>query len=570
MSRQPPVIKANDAHSRLEVGQRGVELIQTPLLNKGTAFSAEERRTFELEGLLPHESKTLGQQARRAYAQISRHTDDLEKHVAIAALRDRNETLFYRVLTDHLEEFMPIVYTPTVGLATQRFSHTFQQGRGLWITPDMKGRIAEVLGNAQPARSARLLVVTDNESILGIGDQGAGGMAISLGKLALYSAGAGIYPGDTLPVSLDFGTNNDQLLADDQYLGWPGRRLRGAAYFELVEEFVEAVCEVLPGALVQWEDFRKDNALKILDIYRDRLPSFNDDIQGTGAVVAAGLVCALSELGQPLKDQRIVIYGAGAGGLGVARQIEAVMAREGMTAADRRAAIAVLDRGGLLVDDREIADAYKKELAWPAELAVARGMPNAERRDLAEVVTRYRPTVLLGVSGQGGAFTEAIVREMAQHAERPIIFPCSNPTEYSEATPADLFGWTNGRALVATGSPFPDVEHDGRTIEIGQGNNVFIFPGLGLSALALGASKVTDGMIAAASDALAAQVTAAEHDRGLLFPSIDRLGSVSRAVAVAVGQQAIDEGVAEATAETVEERIAAHVWNVGYAQYVPV
>jgi len=571
MSRQrSPDNNGDDARNRLEVSQRGFDLIRTPLLNKGTAFSSEERRTFGLEGLLPYESKNLDQQARRVYAQICRHTDDLEKHVAIAALRDRNETLFYRVLCDNLEEFMPIVYTPTVGSATQHFSHMFQQGRGLWITPDMQGRMTEVLSNAQPARSARLLVVTDNESILGIGDQGAGGMAISLGKLALYSAGAGIYPGDTLPVSLDFGTDNEQLLADDQYLGWPGRRLRGAAYFELVEEFVEAVCAVLPGALVQWEDFRKDNALKILDTYRDRLPSFNDDIQGTGAVVAAGLMCALSELGQPLQAQRIVIYGAGAGGLGVARQIEAVMARSGMSVTARRAAIAVLDRGGLLVDDRKIADAYKRELAWPAELALAHGLPDPERRDLAEVVTRYRPTVLLGVSGQGGAFTEEIVREMAQHAERPIIFPCSNPTAYSEATPADLFHWTTGRALVSTGSPFPDVEYDGRTIEIGQGNNVFIFPGLGLSALALGASKVTDGMIAAASDALAAQVTAEERARGLLFPSVDRLRSVSQAVAAAVGQQAIEEGIAEASERSVEERIAAHIWNVDYSEYVAV
>jgi malic enzyme len=434
----------------------------------------------------------------------------------------------------------------------------------------MQGRIAEVLSNAQPARSARLLVVTDNESILGIGDQGAGGMAISLGKLALYSAGAGIYPGDTLPVSLDFGTNNEQLLADDQYLGWPGRRLRGAPYFELVEEFVEAVCEVLPGALVQWEDFRKDNALEILDTYRDRLPSFNDDIQGTGAVVAAGLMCALEQLDEPLEAQRVVIHGAGAGGLGVARRIAAVMRHRGMSTDDQRAAIAVLDRGGLLAEDREIRDTYKRELAWPKELAAAHGLTDPAHRDLAEVVAHYRPTVLLGVSGQGGAFTEEIVREMAKHSQRPIIFPCSNPTENSEATPEDLFRWTDGRALVATGSPFPDVVHDGRTIEIGQGNNVFIFPGLGLSALALGATKITTGMIDAASYALAAQVTAEERARGLLFPAVDRLREVSTAIAVAVGERAIDEGVAEATTETVEERIAAHVWNVGYAQYVPV
>ena len=561
---------SRNTYSRLDVRQRGSDLIQTPLLNKGTGFTAEERRTFGIEGLIPHASKSLDQQARRVYAQLAGLDDDLDKYAAIAALRDRNETLFYRVLLEHLEEFMPIVYTPTVGLATQRFSQMFQQGRGLWITPDMKGRIAEVLRNAQPDGRARLLVVTDNESILGIGDQGAGGMAISHGKLALYSAGAGIYPGETLPVSLDFGTNNEALLADEQYLGWPERRLRGAEYFELVEEFVEAVREVLPGALVQWEDFRKDNALKILDTYRDRVPSFNDDIQGTGAVVAAGLMCALDEIGQPLEAQRVVIHGAGAGGLGVARRIAAVMHERGMSEDERRAAIAVLDRGGLLAEDREIADAYKRELAWSNELAVAHGLPDPAHRDLADVVAHYHPTVLLGVSGQGGAFTEDIVRDMAQHTERPIIFPCSNPTEYSEAVPADLFRWTDGRALVATGSPFPDVALDGRTFEIGQGNNVFIFPGLGLGALALGARSVTTGMIDAASKAVAAQVTSDERARGLLFPAVDRLREVSRAVAVAVGQRAIDEGVAEATDEPVEARIAAQVWEAAYSEYVPV
>jgi malic enzyme len=459
---------------------------------------------------------------------------------------------------------------PTVGLATQRFSHVFQQGRGLWITPDMQGRMVDVLRNAIPTRDVRLLVVTDNEAILGIGDQGAGGMAISLGKLALYTAGAGIYPGETLPVSLDFGTDNETLLADEQYLGWPHRRLRGQPYHQLIEEFVEAVRTVLPGALVQWEDLRKDNALTILDTYRERLPSFNDDIQGTGATLLAGLVGALTATAQPWESQRIVILGAGAGGLGIARQIKAAMGEHGLSASEQNRGVAVLDRKGLLVKDRPIGDAYKHELAWSAELANGEGLADPRDRQLAQVIAKYRPTVLIGASGHGGAFTEGMVRQMAQDQERPIIFPCSNPTESSEATPEDLIRWTDGRCLVATGSPFPPVEYGGRTREIGQGNNVFIFPGLGLGALTVRARSVTDGMIAAASHALAQQVTAEERARGLLFPAVSRLRSVSYAVALAVAERAIHDRVAIHTGQELEQLIASETWEPEYPEYVPV
>jgi len=424
-----------------------------------------------------------------------------------------------------------------------------------------------VLRNALTDRNVRLLVVTDNEAILGIGDQGAGGMAISHGKLDLYTAGAGIHPGETLPVSLDFGTNNEGLLADDRYLGWPHPRLRGDQYYALIEEFVEAVRKVHPLALVQWEDFRKDNALKILDTYRTRVPSFNDDIQGTGAVVLAGLKTALSTIGETIESQRIVVLGAGAGGLGIVRQIRAALTERGVLEDDQPARVAVLDRSGLLVESADI-DAYKRELAWPSELASAHGLEDTTQRYLGDVIAAYKPTILIGASGHGGAFTEEMIREMTRHTERPIIFPCSNPTESSEATPEDLFEWTEGRCLVATGSPFADVEYGGRRYKIGQGNNVFIFPGLGLGASAVGARMVTDEMIDAASHALAAQVTAEERSAGLLFPAVDRLRAVSAVVALAVARQAVASGVGTAGDGSLEDAVANSVWVPQYPEQV--
>ncbi len=548
---------------------RGIDLIRNPMLNKGTAFSAEERHRLDLEGLLPVRSKNLAQQAARIYEQLKVQPDDLQKYVLLSALLNRNVHLFYRVLEEHLEELMPIVYTPTVGTAVQRFSRVFQGGGGVWITPDMKGRMRDVLRNIVGHREIRLLVVTDNESILGLGDQGAGGVAISVGKLALYTAAAGIDPAQAMPVSLDFGTDNDELLADPQYLGWPTRRLRGPAYRELIDEFVAAVASVMPKALVQWEDFRKDNALAILDRYVDVLPSFNDDIQGTGAVVMAGLNSALTIKGEPLSAQRIVIFGAGAAGLGVTRQIKTQLSEEGVTGAGQAAVVAVLDRGGLLVDDGRPIDAYKRELAWSNALAEEHGLDGGPRR-LYEVVRMYRPTVLIGVSGVGGAFDERLVREMAAHVERPVIFPSSNPSANSEAKPADLYAWTDCRCLVATGSPFRDVICGDRSFRVGQGNNVFIFPGVGLAALAVGARKVTNAMTNAASKALAAAVTAEERAAGLLFPSVARLRAVSFDIAVAVAGQAVRDGVTDARAEDLERLVRDSMWTPDYPRYEPI
>ena len=553
----------------LKVTGRGSALIRNPALNKGTGFPLEERKEFGLEGLLPVRAKNQKQQADRIYQQLRNAPDDLQKYVMLNALLNRNVHLYYCVLASHLEELMPIVYTPTVGAAVQHFSQVFQGGGGIWITPDMKGRMQDVLWGIIGSRNIRLLVVTDNESILGIGDQGAGGMAISQGKLALYTAAAGIDPASAIPVSLDFGTDNDELLADDQYLGWPTRRIRGPEYLALVDEFVSAVHTVMPDALVQWEDFRKDNALTILDRYSKVLPSFNDDIQGTGAVVMAGLNSALMLKGERLASQRIVIFGAGAAGLGVTRQIKAQLVDEGIVGEQQAAVVAVLDRGGLLVDDGRPMDNYKHALAWSAERAATLGLADPAKRRLVDVVSKYRPTVLIGLSGVARSFTEQVVREMAAHVERPIIFPSSNPSSISEATPADLYAWTDCRALVATGSPFPNVDCNGRVYKVGQGNNVFIFPGLGLAAIAANASRITDSMTKVASEALAKQVTDEEREAGLLFPAVSRLRAVSFEIAVAVAHQAIQDGVADVAHDDVERLVREARWSHDYPEYVP-
>ncbi len=551
------------------VAARGSQLIRNPSLNKGTGFPLDERRTFGLEGLLPVRAKDQTQQAARIYEQLRSAPDDLQKYVMLNALLNRNVHLYYRVLADHLEELMPIVYTPTVGAAVQKFSQVFQGGGGIWITPDMKGRMEEVLRTIVGEREIRLLVVTDNESILGIGDQGAGGMAISQGKLALYTAAAGIDPAKAIPVSLDFGTDNAELLADDQYLGWPTRRIRGPEYLALVDEFVAAVRSILPRALVQWEDFRKDNALTILDRYANVLPSFNDDIQGTGAVVMAGLNSALTVKSERLSEQRIVIFGAGAAGLGVTRQIKAQLVDEGVVGERQTGVIAVLDRSGLLVDDGRPMDAYKRALSWSRERAAALQLDAPTDRSLLDVVRKFRPTVLIGLSGVARAFNEKVVREMAAHVERPVIFPSSNPVSISEAVPSELYAWTDCRCLVATGSPFPNVECGGRAYRVGQGNNVFIFPGLGLAAIATNARKITDAMTKVASEALAAQVTAEERAAGLLFPSVARLRAVSFEIAVAVAHQAIQDGVADIAHDDVERLVREARWSHEYQAYVP-
>jgi malic enzyme len=560
------VLKIPAADVPLKVGRCGYDLIRDPILNKGSAFTLEERRNLGLEGLLPIGVNTMEQQRRRFIESLVHFKEPLDKYVELAELHDRNETLFYRVLVDHLPDLMPIVYTPTVGQATREFSHVFRRGRGVWVTPDHRGRMAEVLANAATARDIRLIVVTDNQSILGIGDQGAGGMAIAIGKLSLYCAAAGIHPSLTLPISLDVGTNNATLLEDPLYLGWRHRRLVQAEYYEFIEEFVEAVSRIFPRALVQWEDFRKDRAATILDRYRGRITSFNDDIQGTGAVTLAGIMAALRKQGGRLAGNRFVIHGAGAAGLGIARQIRSAIEAEGGDRYD----IAALDRRGLLVADGKIADDYKRELAWPVEVAAQRGLGDKGERDLLDVVRHFRPSVLIGTSGTPGAFNRAVIQKMAENCEAPVVMPFSNPTDYAEARPEEVIRWTNGAAVVATGSPFADVVHDGRTIRIGQGNNVFIFPGLGMGSLLVGARQVTDSMISAAAQALANEVTEEELGCGMLYPEIGRLRQVSRSVAAAVMRRAVEQRVGDDIDEAeIQSRLDGAVWEPVYREYVP-
>lgn len=544
-----------------EVSITGLDLIREPLLNKGSAFTAEERKAFGLQGLLPVATQTMELQAERMYEALSRFDDPLEKYVALAALQDRNEHLYFYLLRTHLEEMLPIVYTPTVGLATRRFSHVFQRGRGVWISPEMRGNVAPVLRRGARDRDIRLIVVTDNESILGIGDQGAGGIAISIGKLALYTAGAGIDPSSVLPVSLDVGTENQELLSDPMYVGRRAHRLRGADYEELLDEFVAAVKSEFPGALVQWEDFRKDNALLVMDRYRETVLSFNDDIQGTGAVALAGLLSAARVHGRPLAEERIVIVGAGAAGLGIYRQIRAAMVAASMADAQIRRALAAVDSRGLIVDDGSIGDAYKREMAWTPEDAQRIDLDDDDR-SFAALCTRYRPTVLIGTSGQRGIFSERIIRAVAEHTDRPVILPMSNPTDLSEAEPADIYAWTNGRALVAAGSPFPDVAVNDDTKEIGQANNAFIFPGVGQGALLSGTARVTDDMFCAAAQALADAVTDDELAAGLLYPPVARLHDVSLDVARAVMRCANPD-----TKQAIDAALDAHTWSPEYRTY---
>jgi malic enzyme len=559
----------------------GAELLERPLLNKDTGFDEEERDLFGLRGLLPPRVATIDEQVCLELEHIRRKSDDLERFIGLSSLQDRNETLFYRVLLENLEEFLPIVYTPTVGRACQSFSHILRRPRGLWITPADRDRIPDLLRNARPDSSStgvgvddvRLIVATDNERILGLGDQGAGGMGIPVGKLALYTAGAGIYPAHTLPVSLDVGTDNEDLLADPAYVGFRQRRLRGAEYDDFLEAFVAAILDVCPRAVLQWEDFKQHNAIRILDRYRHRITSFNDDIQGTGAVVLAGILAAVRAGGRPLVEQRCVFLGAGAAGIGIARLVRAAMIAEGLDGASAKRAIVTVDTKGLVFADRDQLDDDKREFALSGAELASYGFASlspSDRVDLAAVVAKVKPTILVGTSGVAGAFTEASIREMAAHAERPVIFPLSNPTAKTEAVPADILAWTDGRALIATGSPFESVTLKGAEHVVGQANNVFIFPGLGLGAIVAEAREITDEMFLLAARTLAEMVTPERLALGALYPAVSDLRQVSRQIAAKVVCQSRDCGVGRLYRdEEVFEAVDSAMWYPDYLPYRP-
>ncbi len=545
-------------------GSRGAEIFGRPLLNKDAAFTARERDVLGLRGLLPWRVATMDEQVALELEHLRGKHNDMEKYIGLMALQDRNETLFYRLLGDHLEELAPIVYTPTVGEACQRFSHILRRPRGVWITPEDAGRIPAMLRQGDRPHVS-LIVVTDGERILGLGDQGAGGMGIPVGKLSLYTASAGIDPARTLPICLDCGTDNEDLLRDPLYLGYPKRRLRGADYDAFIAAFVGAIRDTFPGAVLQWEDFKQHNAIRLLDAYRHTLPSFNDDIQGTAVVVLAGILAAMRSLGTNLRDQRLVLAGAGAAGIGIARLVGLAMRADGASAEDVRTRIVMTDSRGLVYEDRNHLDADKQPFALPAGALAGYGFRPAPHFDLETVIRQVAPTILIGTTGTAGTFTEGAIRAMAARTPVPIVFPLSNPTSHTEAVPADVLAWSEGRALVATGSPFGPVRAGGRTRVIAQANNLYTFPGIGLGTIAARARAVTDPMLLAAATTLAGLVPGSRLAEGALYPPLAGLCTISRAIAIAVAREAQRAGLARMD-QAAEEAVDATVWTPEYQE----
>ena len=565
MSAQTPAhkpAKATVIRTRLS----GYDLLLNPRLNKGTAFTEEERDAFGLHGLLPPHIGTLEDQRERRKKALDNRDTPFGKYQLMRELQDADETLFYSMIAHHTEELLPIVYTPTVGEGCQRFSEIWRHPRGLFISYPNKNRIDQMLADPR-YDDVRCIVVSDGERILGLGDQGAGGMGIPIGKMALYTALAGIPPEHCLPILLDVGTDNEKLLNDPIYIGWQHNRVRGHEYDGFVETFVRAVMRRWPNILLQWEDFAGDNASLLLERYRDRLCTFNDDIQGTAAVTTATLLAAVNATGKPLREQTIALFGSGAAGVGIAHLLVAAMQEEGLSEQQARKRIYAFNRYGLVVEGgRGIRPSQAPFARQRADLD---GWQLSGEGDVSlyDVVRNARLTILAGVSAQAGAFTEEIVREMASYTERPIIFPLSNPTSRAEATPADLLKWTEGRAIVGTGSPFPPVEVNGELVRIAQVNNSYIFPGLALGILVARATRVTDNMIMAAAKALALQSPAREDATRPLLPPVADSRKVSLLVAEAVGRQAIADGVSPIAADSLKDELLAYVWEPVYLPY---
>ncbi|HVJ93945.1 MAG TPA: NAD-dependent malic enzyme [Labilithrix sp.] len=559
------IVSDDNGKSTVDVRVLGDALLRSPLTNKGTAFTRAERTELGLVGLLPPRVETLEEQTTRAYASYRRETTPLGRHRFLRRLQDTNEVLYYALLRDHIGEMLPIVYTPTVGEGVERFSDIYEEPRGISLSiEDAEG--PEAVLARYPLDDVRMIVATDSSAILGIGDQGYNGLAISIGKLSLYTLGGGVSPMQTLPVVLDVGTDRVSLLDDPTYLGVRAKRLHGEAHLEFVRKFALAVQRRWPKAIVQWEDFGKETAFDVLDALRDEIPSFNDDIQGTGAVALAGLLAATRGKGGKLASERFLVFGAGAGGIGVARAIQGGLEHEGLSRADALARIFVVDSKGLLVEGRPM-EPYKQAFAQPAHVT-ADWTKAGKVPTLIETIQNAKITALLGLSGQPASFDENIVRSVMKNTSRPIVFALSNPTSACEAVPADVLRWSAGNAIVATGSPFEPVEIGGKLHTIGQGNNAFIFPGLGLGAIVTEARKITDGMVADAAHALADFTIERYGKDGLVYPPVEDLREASVYVAVRVIRRAIADGVAART--DLPNDLAAHVRSVAWTpRYLP-
>lgn len=542
----------------IETSLTGKLLLTTPQLNKGTAFSEQERHDFGLLGKLPAQVETLGEQVKRAYQQYQSYSNALQKNIYLNNLHDKNQVLFYKLVSDHIDEILPLIYTPIVGTAVKEYSREFRQARGLYIAYPYRDRIEEILDNrSHPAID--LIVVTDGEGVLGIGDQGVGGMDIPIAKLMVYTLCAGINPLRTLPILLDVGTNNEQLLNDPLYLGLRHPRIRDAEYADFIARFITAVQRKFPQVFLHWEDFGRETARHNLDLYRDKICSFNDDIQGTGAVALAALLAAVKVADSTLKEQRIVIFGAGSAGTGIADQIYAGLRREGLSEAEARARFWLIDKTGLLT--RSTADLTSAQMPY--------ARPTTETNtNLLDTIKNIQPTILIGCSARKGAFDKTIIQEMAKHTQRPIIFPLSNPTEYAEAQPIDILQWTDGKALIATGSPFPAVNFKGRTIRIAQCNNAVVFPGIGLGVIAVKAKRLSENMLWAACKALSEHSPCLQDATAPLLPPPQEARAIARIVAIAVATQAWQENLARFNpTPDLATHITSLMWN---PRYVPL
>ena len=550
----------------LYISYAGNALLELPLLNKGSAFNEEERTHFNLHGLVPHVEESIEEQSQRSYQQYCAFNDEINKHIYLRNIQDTNETLFYHLIENHLSEMMPIIYTPTVGEACQRFSDIYRRHRGIFISYPDRQHIDDILHNVNK-KNVKVIVITDGERILGLGDQGIGGMGIPIGKLALYTACGGISPAYTLPITIDVGTNNQQLLNDPIYMGWRQPRISGDEYYAFVDDVIMAIKRRWPTALIQFEDFAQKNAMPLLEKYRNQICCFNDDIQGTAAVSVGSLIAASRAAGKQLKDQKVAFLGAGSAGCGIAEQIVAQMVAEGLTDAQARSQIYMVDRFGLLTENQPNLLNFQSRLVQKID-AVSHWGNAEEAISLFDVVKNAKPTVLIGVSGQPGLFTEEVIRTLAENCERPIVLPLSNPTSRVEAVPADIIEWTNGKALIATGSPFAPVNYQGKTYNISQCNNSYIFPGIGLGVIAVQATRVTDGMLMAASNALA-DCSPKLHDiEADLLPDLNELHQVSRIIAFKVAQAAIEDGVAPAIHEDIlRQRLEENFWKPEYRRY---